>query len=143
MNHEQIEALAAVLKDVPSLTEVEVRHGGTTLRLRRGGVPAVAVAPPAPVGAPASESDVAVKSAPSGSVVCAPVVGIFHALGGKPTANGDHVRAGQVLGHIETMRLMNDCPAGKDGVVERVLVEDGQPVEYGQPLFEIAAGARA
>lgn len=141
MNHEQIEALAAVLKDVPSLTEVEVRHGGTVLRLRRGGV-AVAAPPALPSPAPLPEPAAAPSSSPSGSVVCASVVGIFHALGGKQTASGDHVRAGQVLGHIETMRLMNDCPAVKDGVVERVLVEDGQPVEYGQPLFEIAPGAK-
>jgi acetyl-CoA carboxylase biotin carboxyl carrier protein len=141
MNHEQIEALAAVLKDVPSLTEVEVRHGETVLRLRRGGVPTNVIAPLAPATALTSEPVSVAKSAPSGNVVRAPVVGFFHALGGKPTANGDHVRAGQVLGHIETMRLMNDCPAVKDGIVERVLVEDGQPVEYGQALFEIAPSA--
>ena len=138
MNHEQIEALASVLKDVPSLTEVEVRHGGTVLRLRRGGaMMAAAVAPPLPP--PAATTIAAPVS--SGGTVRAPVVGIFHALGGKPTANGDHVRAGQVLGHIETMRLMNDCAAPGEGVVERVFVEDGQPVEYGQPLFEIAPGS--
>ena len=67
------------------------------------------------------------------------MVGVFHALGGKPVAAGDHVRAGQALGHIETMRLMNDCLAPIDGVVERVRVESDQPVEYGQPLFELAA----
>ena len=140
MNHEQIEALASVLKDVPSLTEVEVRHAGSVLRLRRGGVVS---GPPTPVVSPALPLESPTAAAPLShhSVVRAPVVGVFHAIGGKPVANGDHVRAGQVLGHIETMRLMNDCVAPTDGVIDRVRVEDDQPVEYGQALFEIVPSA--
>ncbi|MGC4046091.1 MAG: hypothetical protein QM758_20050 [Armatimonas sp.] len=139
MNHEQIEALASVLKEVPSLTEVEVRHSGATLRLRRGGT-AVAPAPEAVVPAPLPAATPTAAAAPKVEVVRASVVGIFHALGGKPVGNGDTVKVKQVLGHIETMRLMNDCAAPIDGVIEQVFVQDMQPVEWGQPLFEIVPG---
>jgi acetyl-CoA carboxylase biotin carboxyl carrier protein len=139
MNHEQIEAIASVLSDVPSLTEVEVRLGTMVLRLRRAGVSsatvAAEVAPATPV-----EPVVVLPAGPKLDIVRAGVVGVFHSLGGKPTGAGDSVKAKQVLGHIETMRLMNDCTSPCDGVIERVLVQDGQPVEWGQPLFEIVPG---
>ncbi len=137
MNHEQIEALASVLSDVPSLTEVEVRHAGATLRLRRGGVPVgiVAVEPVESQPAPAA------PVRPKTETVRAGFVGIFHALTGKPVGSGDSVKAKQVLGHIETMRLMNDCVSPIDGTIDALLVQDGQPVEWGQELFEITRGA--
>ncbi len=139
MNHEQIEALASVLSDVPSLTEVEVRHAGATLRLRRGGVPVgiVAVEPVESQPAPASVAPPVSKT----ETVRAGFVGIFHALTGKPVGSGDSVKAKQVLGHIETMRLMNDCVSPIDGTIDALLVQDGQPVEWGQALFEITRGA--
>jgi acetyl-CoA carboxylase biotin carboxyl carrier protein len=140
MNHEQIEALAAVLKEVPALTEVEVRHAGATLRMRRGGIAASPASDVAAPSAPAVASSPAATSPPKVEVVRASVVGVFHALGGKPVGNGDTVKARQVLGHIETMRLMNDCISPIDGVIEQVFVQDMQPVEWGQPLFEILPG---
>jgi acetyl-CoA carboxylase biotin carboxyl carrier protein len=139
MNHEQIEALASVLKDVPSLTEVEVRHAGATLRFRRGGTP-VTLAPSEPLDVQPTPTQV-VAAPPKTELVRAGFVGIFHALAGKPVGNGDSVKAKQVLGHIETMRLMNDCVSSIDGTIEQLLVQDGQPVEWGQALFEIARGA--
>lgn len=139
MNHEQIEALASVLKEVPSLTEVEVRHAGATLRFRRGGI-AVAPAPEAVAPTPPPAATPAAATTPKVEIVRASVVGVFHALGGKPVGNGDTVKAKQVLGHIETMRLMNDCASPIDGTIEQVFVQDMQPVEWGQPLFEIVPG---
>jgi len=68
--------------------------------------------------------------------VRASLVGIFHALR-PPVSEGDRVRAGETLGLIESMKLMNDIISAEDGVVVEVLVEEGQPVEYGQPLFRL------
>ena len=70
-----------------------------------------------------------------------PMVGVFYASdqeGGEPlTKPGDQVKEGQVLGIVEAMKLMNEIKAEYSGTVEEVLVENGQMVEYGQPLFRI------
>lgn len=147
MNHEQIEAIAAVLRESPGLTEVEVRNGaGVSLRLRRPSrrVPppaaATSTAVPASVNAPpaaAARTESGNDSRPVPLV--ATVVGVFRPLSGDAAISpGTVVKEGQVLGHIEAMRLLNDCLAPEAGTVQSVLVDEGQPVEYGQLLFEIA-----
>ena len=74
--------------------------------------------------------------------ITAQFVGVFHAH--KQAINpGDFVSAKQVVGHIESMRLLNDCIAPSAGRVGAVLVQDGQPVEWGQPLFEIVPDEEA
>ena len=69
----------------------------------------------------------------------APLVGIFRRSGnGKvepPLSEGDTVAAGQVVGAVEAMRMLNRVQTDQAGVVERLLVQDGEPVEYGQPLL--------
>lgn len=133
MNHEQIEGFAALFGTVPKLTEIEIRHEGATLRLRRNTLAPVALSPVAsPPGALAPE--VTTPTPPRPTLVTAEHVGVFQA--GK-VAPGETVKAGQVLGQIDTMRLLSDCKAPRAGVLAAVLVEDGQPVEYGQPLFEL------
>jgi acetyl-CoA carboxylase biotin carboxyl carrier protein len=86
--------------------------------------------------APAAEPDV---SEPF--VVTAPMVGIFRrSAGGKaepPLNEGDSVTAGQVVGAVEAMRMLNRVQSERAGVVARLLVHEGQPVEYGQPLLEL------
>lgn len=76
---------------------------------------------------------------PAGKVVTSPLVGTFYvapAQGAEPFVRvGDSVKAGQVLGIVEAMKLMNDIESEFDGVVVKILVQDGEPVEYGQPLF--------
>lgn len=77
----------------------------------------------------------------SDNVVVSPLVGTFYASS-SPEAEpfvkvGDHVKKGQVLGIIEAMKLMNEVEADCEGVVEEVLVENEQMVEFGQPLFKI------
>jgi acetyl-CoA carboxylase biotin carboxyl carrier protein len=154
----EIEAVAAVLRDSAVLTEIEVRQGDAVLRVRRssagGAFPAPARLPrttrpelPSPraeavpfvsgeafaSGLPLSPTEDAGEMA---TAVTAGLVGIFHALR-PPLASGDRVAKGQVVGQIEAMRLMNDVAAPAEGIVAAVHVEEGQPVEYGQALFDI------
>lgn len=164
MNHEQIESLVAVLRESPRLTEMEVRQGGKVLRLRRapgtaGGKRIVAHAAATSSknlvagnggatdvnGAAVNDNSLAATgssaapSAPPPLLVTAQVVGVFRWGKSGPIAPGEAVAPGQALGQIEAMRLMNEINSPASGTIEAVLVEAGQPVEYGQPLFEIIA----
>jgi acetyl-CoA carboxylase biotin carboxyl carrier protein len=139
MNIEAIEKVAAVLKASPHLTELEVREGELSLRLRRtSATPPSPASTPRPVArpttVPASSTTATVSPVSSASVwVKAQVVGVFH----TNLTVGDEVRAGQVIGQIEAMRLMNDCVAPITGTIESIAVSDRQPVEYGQALFAL------
>ncbi|MCI5509272.1 MAG: acetyl-CoA carboxylase biotin carboxyl carrier protein [Oliverpabstia sp.] len=88
--------------------------------------------------APEKES---VESEPEGNQVKAPLVGTFYSASAPDVAPfvkvGDTVKKGQVLGIIEAMKLMNEIESEYEGVVEAILVENGQMVEYGQNLFTI------
>lgn len=135
MNHEQIEGFAALFGAVPKLTEIEVRHEGATLRMRRN-PPPLAVAPAAI--ASTSEGVTSLPQAPKPSFVTAEHVGIFHLA---HVAVGEKVKAGQPLGQIDTMHLLSDCKAPIAGTIAALLVEEGQPVEYGQALIELTPEA--
>lgn len=140
VNHEQIEALVAVLGESSHLSEIEIRQGSMTLRARRTPVFVdTLVAPYADFPGDETVAQETVEETVGPTEVRAHHVGIFHALGGKPVGNGDVVKAGQVIGHIETMRLMNDCVTDSAGTIDAVLVQDGQPIEFGQSLFRIHA----
>ncbi len=158
MIYEEIEALTTVLRDSPVLTELEVRNGATVVRLRRTLPTANIPAPltvPVTTGSTASgavglgeaspaESSTAIAVAadaesPLPTRITAALVGVFHPSRTTPVALGQTAKAGQILGQIEAMRLMNDVTATVAGRVVGVLVQDGQPVQYGQPLFEIVA----
>ena len=102
--------------------------------------PAAAPAAPAPVAAsPVAES--APAAAPTGHRLASPMVGTFYRAsspGGAPFVSiGDSVTEGQTLCVIEAMKLMNEIPADKTGVIKEILAEHGQPVEFGQALFVI------
>ncbi|MBC7780987.1 MAG: acetyl-CoA carboxylase biotin carboxyl carrier protein [Proteobacteria bacterium] len=98
--------------------------------------PAIAPAPPPPVAAPAALPD------HDGHVVKSPMVGTFYrsnSPGGKAFVDvGQAVVAGETLCIIEAMKLMNEIESDAAGTIKAVLVENGQPVEYGEPLFVIA-----
>jgi acetyl-CoA carboxylase biotin carboxyl carrier protein len=124
---------------------------------RSGAMPAAPVtmnvqaAPPAAVAAPAgvqqsveagpAGSAEAPGALPSGHVMKAPMVGTFYrasAPGAKPFVEmGQTVAAGEVVCIIEAMKLLNEIEADEAGTIKAILVENGQPVEYGQPLFVI------
>jgi acetyl-CoA carboxylase biotin carboxyl carrier protein len=133
------------------ITELEVTEGEERVRIRSGSAPEVSPAAPpslattqampvlAPTGAPAAEPEP--PGVPAGHVVKSPMVGTFYRAGSpgsKAFAEvGDTVKAGQTICIIEAMKLMNEIECDKDGVVKSILVENGQPVEYGEPLFVI------
>jgi acetyl-CoA carboxylase biotin carboxyl carrier protein len=128
------------LLEVNNLTEIEVQRGDQRVRVARGGTvvtaapanpgPARAVAPAAPAAGDA-------KSHPG--VVTSPMVGTAYRSpepGAKPFVDeGSEVVAGQTILIVEAMKTMNAIPAPRAGKVTRVLVEDGQPVEFGEPLM--------
>ena len=101
--------------------------------------PAPAPAAAAPAGAAAAT---AAPAAASGHVVKSPMVGTFYRApnpGAAPFVEvGQSVKEGQPLCIIEAMKLLNEIEADKTGVIKEILVENGEPVEYGQPLFVIA-----
>src|ERR671932_2538365 len=117
------------------LAELEIEHGSFVLRIQRD-AHAATVAPAAP---PAAPLPAAKPTEPA--VLRSPQVGTFYLSAEPPgepfVREGSIVEPGQVIGLIEAMKLINEVEAEVGGVVRRVLVEDGQPVEYGQALFEL------
>ena len=95
---------------------------------------------PAPAAAPLAIADV-VPAEPAGNIVKAPMVGTFYRAPGpdKPAyvEIGQAVKSAEPICIIEAMKLLNEIEAGFDGVIKEILVENGQPVEFGQPLFRI------
>ena len=134
------------------IAELEITEGEEKVRISRGVSGTAHVVPqPGAAYAPALQpaAAAAVSSAESappaeqeGHVVKAPMVGTFYRAstpGGKPFVEiGQAVKAGETICIIEAMKLLNEIEADRDGVIKEVLVENGQPVEYGQPLFLIA-----
>lgn len=100
--------------------------------------PAVAAAPAAAPAAPAAAPAPAAEPCACGDSITSPMVGTFYRApspGAAPFIEvGDAVKKGQVIGIIEAMKLLNEVEADKDGVVKAFAVENGQPVEFGQPL---------
>lgn len=110
-------------------------------------IAAAAAAAPAPVEAPASTAPAAPAAAPAASAeprktINSPMVGTFYRApspGAKPYADvGQRVKAGDTVCIIEAMKLLNEIEAETDGVIQEILVDNGAPVEFGQPLFVIA-----
>ncbi|HSF20655.1 MAG TPA: acetyl-CoA carboxylase biotin carboxyl carrier protein [Burkholderiales bacterium] len=132
------------------IAELEITEGEEKVRISRGvtGGPQAAtvthvVAPPpagpAPAGAPAAPAEGEAAAAPEGHVIRSPMVGTFYrssAPGAKAFVEvGQTVKTGETLCIIEAMKLLNEIEADQDGTVKAILVENGQPVEYGEPLF--------
>jgi acetyl-CoA carboxylase biotin carboxyl carrier protein len=152
MDLRKIKKLIDLLEE-SNLAELEIKEGEEVVRLSRvpkGGV-AVAAAPapvavaPAPVAAapvaPVAEAPAA-DALPAGHVVKAPMVGTFYASSTPGAAAfvkvGQQVKAGETLGIIEAMKMFNQIEADVAGTVKAILVENGQPVEFDQPMFVIA-----
>jgi acetyl-CoA carboxylase biotin carboxyl carrier protein len=134
------------------IAELEITEGEEKVKIVKGGAvslsgasPSVSptaaptAAPAAPAAAPPAPAEAAAGQ--EGHVLKAPMVGTFY-RSASPDAKafvevGQTVKEGQTICIIEAMKLMNEIEADASGVVKAVLVENGQPVEYGQPLFVI------
>ncbi len=144
MDIRKIKKLIELLEE-SDIAEIEIIEGEESLRISRGttqtvvqAAPAAAL-PPATTAAPATEAPAEPEI--SGHQVTSPMVGTFYrssSPGAKPFAEvGQSVNAGDTICIIEAMKLLNQIEADKGGVIKAILVENGQPVEYGQPIFII------
>jgi acetyl-CoA carboxylase biotin carboxyl carrier protein len=143
VNHDLIHELTKLL-DETGLTEIEIEQDGQRVRVARGAAAApVAVyapreLPPQSVG---ESSSAPIDPSKHPGVVISPMVGTAYAAaepGAKPFIEvGSKVKAGDTLLIIEAMKTMNQIPAPRGGSVIQILFEDGQPVEFGQPLVTI------
>lgn len=141
------------LLEASDIAEIEIKEGEEAVRISRASstapaviaapavaAPAPAAAAPAPAAAPAEEKSA--TPAASGNDVKSPMVGTFYrspSPSSPPFVEvGTHVKAGDVVCIVEAMKMMNQIEADHAGVVEAILVEDGEPVEFDQPLVRIA-----
>lgn len=122
------------------LQAIEVKEGDQSISLTRP-TPVYATAP---IAAPTTSAPAAptVKT-PRGAVETSPMVGVFYSAqspGEAPFVNvGQTVSAGEILGIIEAMKIMNPIEATKSGVIEEILVKNGEVIQFGQPLFRYRA----
>lgn len=142
-----IAALAQILNDT-GLTEIELDQKGTRVRVSKSVTVAASVAQPVAHAAPAPAAAAAAVEAPAAKIagdqpgaVKSPMVGTAYlspAPGASPfIAVGDKVRAGQTLLIIEAMKTMNQIAAPQSGTVKAILIDNAQPVEFGEPLVVI------
>jgi acetyl-CoA carboxylase biotin carboxyl carrier protein len=146
MDIRKVKKLIEMLEE-SSLAEIEIREGEEAIRISRAstaGAPVVhttAAAPAAPA-APAPSASPAAPAVPAaGHTVTSPMVGTFYRASSpeaKPFVEvGSQVNVGDTLCIIEAMKMMNEIEADKAGIIKAILKENGQPVEYGEPLFII------
>ena len=161
LTQRDIETIIEIIKGAPDVADFALKFGGTEIRMSReshgpnghtlaapaAAPPPVAAAPAAPTPAPAPAIP---KDAPKNNALAAneftvdaPMVGTFYrapAPGEAPFVEvGQTIESSTVLCIIEVMKLMNSISANRKGRVSRILVEDGEPVEFGQPLIVIEA----
>ncbi|WP_109125371.1 acetyl-CoA carboxylase biotin carboxyl carrier protein [Dyella sp. C11] len=152
MDLRKIKKLIDLLEE-SNLAELEIKEGEEVVRLSRVPKGTVTVAQPMAVqAAPVAAAPVAAAAAPAeaapaesalppGHVVKAPMVGTFYASASPGAAAfvkvGQQVKAGETLGIIEAMKMFNQIEADVAGTVKAILLENGQPVEFDQPMFVI------
>ncbi len=145
MDISQIRKLIRLIQST-DVTEIEVTEGDQTVRISRRSATAGNIMPVQP--APAAAAPAAIAPAPAAEktpveehAVKSPMVGTFYRAPSPESEpfviEGSKIRKGDILCIIEAMKLMNEIEAEYDGVVEKVLVENASPVEYGQPMFII------
>ena len=149
MDLRKLKTLIDLVSD-SNVSELEITEAEGKVRIVKGGgammqayTPAPQAAPMAPVQ-PVPEAPAATIAAPPAvaeHVVKSPMVGTFYlsaSPGAKPFVElGDSIKAGETICIIEAMKILNEIEADKSGTVSRILCDNGQAVEYGQPLFEI------
>jgi acetyl-CoA carboxylase biotin carboxyl carrier protein len=151
MDLRKIKKLIDLLEE-SNLAELEIKEGEEVVRLSRvpknaapvAAAPVAVAAAPAPIAAApvAAVEAPAANALPAGHVVKAPMVGTFYASATPGTPAfvkiGQQVKAGETLGIIEAMKMFNQIEADVAGTVQAILVENGQPVEFDEPMFVIA-----
>ncbi|MCD6705291.1 MAG: acetyl-CoA carboxylase biotin carboxyl carrier protein [Thiobacillus sp.] len=136
------------LVEASGIAELEITEGEEKVRIAKSiaGAPMMMHAPqtmhaPAPAAAPVAAAPVE-DAVPEGHIVRSPMVGTFYRAPSPGSKNfaevGQSVNAGDTLCIIEAMKLLNEIESDQSGVIKAILVENGQPVEYGEPLFVIA-----
>jgi len=148
MNLKEIREILELLKD-SDVSEFELGRGETVLKVRRGS-PQVIYAPqaaqaPAPAAGPREAEDAkpaaGAAAKPAHKEIVSPIVGTFYRAPAPDSAPfvevGTHVVKGQVLCIVEAMKIMNQIECDTTGTIAAILVENAQPVAYGQPLFHV------
>jgi acetyl-CoA carboxylase biotin carboxyl carrier protein len=152
MDIRKIKKLIELLEE-SGINEIEIKEGEESVRITRSApgsqhafvmpqqFSAPAPAAPATAAEASSTESAGTPAVPEGHAVTAPMVGTFYRApspGAKPFVDvGQSVSAGDTLCIIEAMKMLNQIEADKAGVVKAILIENGQPVEYGQPMFII------
>ncbi|MDG1937307.1 MAG: acetyl-CoA carboxylase biotin carboxyl carrier protein [Pseudomonadales bacterium] len=152
MDIRKVKKLIELLEE-SNVQEIEIKEGEESVRISRGGnavqmvaAPAPATIAAAPVAAPAAPSAPAAapseSAAPAGHAICSPMVGTFYQAPSPETPAfvtvGQSVNKGDVVCIVEAMKMMNQIEADQSGVVEAILVKDGEPVEFDQQLIIIS-----
>ena len=153
MDIRKVKKLIELLEE-SNIDEIEIKEGEESVRISRNGsamaapmayAPAPAPVAPAPAPAPAVEAPAAAPAAPAavdGNAVLSPMVGTFYRSPSPDAAAfvevGQTVRVGDVLCIVEAMKMMNQIEADRAGTVTAIHVENGEPVEFDQPLITIA-----
>jgi acetyl-CoA carboxylase biotin carboxyl carrier protein len=149
MDINKIEKLIKLI-EASDVAEIEIHEGKDSVRISRNSNTVTLAAPIAPTSyspvappAPAAQPPVAepVKETPKGHIVKSPMVGTFYRAA-SPTSKpfveeGEMVSEGDTLCIIEAMKILNQITADKAGVITKILVDNGSPVEYDEPLFVI------
>lgn len=134
MDVKKIEELIEVLQGSRA-EELCIHKGDSTVCIKKGKRP-VAAASPKKSAKPAQTHIQVKETSPKESYIRAPMVGLFHKAE-EISSGATTITKGQVVGTIESMKILNDVSADISGTITEVLVEDGIPVEYGQPLYKI------
>lgn len=141
------------LVEESGIAELEITEGEESVRINRNNMsagpayaphyaPQYAPSPaPAPAAAPVASAEAAAPAAPTGHQVLSPMVGSFYTAASPEAPSyvevGSQVKVGDTLCIIEAMKMMNQIESDKAGTVKAILVENGEPVEFDQPLFII------
>ncbi len=140
MNIKEIRELIELIER-SNIEEFEMERSGVRIRISKSVTGPVVPQAPIVAETPSTDSSKKIQTEETNHIFTAPIVGTFY-LTPKPDAEpfvkpGDHVTESTVLCIIEAMKIFNQIECEVEGDIIRILVENGQPVEYGQPLFEI------
>ena len=144
MDIRKVKKLIELLEE-SGIAEIEIHEGEESVRISRNAAPGAVAAAPVAIAAPVAAAPVVAEAAAEevieGHVLNSPMVGSFYRAPSPGASTfvevGSKVSVGDTLCIIEAMKLLNQIEADKGGTIKAILVENGQPVEYNQPLFII------